>query len=500
MATINGTADNDILNGTASNDIFYGLEGDDILNATSGGNDTLYGGLGNDTYDVNKGDTIYEATNSGTDTVYAYLDWNSQSSAITYTLGANLENLFLPMDYGNFIGLGNELDNLIVDYNGSHSLYGGAGDDILVGWGGNDILNGGSGFDTARYDNYSGYQITYVNGTLTIKDINPTQEHFGGLTGDDGTDTLIDIENIHFFDRTLQIRNGELYLFSNSATAEDDVLEGSSNSDNISGYLGNDVINTHGGSDTLSGAEGNDTLNGGLGQDTAIFSGNASNYTIASSNLGITISDNSGTYGIDTLVGVELLEFQSGVIKLSDLVYSAGAPLIPVSANGSANLEQISTYTGPVDYIDYQYIASNGNDIAGGSLLNDFINLSIGDDAVNGNLGDDVLDGGIGSNFLSGGSGTDVFFVDGRGGQTTWSTITDWQYDEQLSVWGWVPGVSKQLWVSSDGANSFKGATLHADLDGNGSIDASVTWAGRSVAEIQPLIHEFSENQLLWIF
>ena len=49
------------------------------------GNDTMAGGAGNDTYVVDAaGDVVTEAASAGTDTV---------QSRISYTLGANVENL-----------------------------------------------------------------------------------------------------------------------------------------------------------------------------------------------------------------------------------------------------------------------------------------------------------------------------------------------------------------------------------------------------------------------
>jgi Ca2+-binding RTX toxin-like protein len=137
-------------------------------------------------------------------------------------------------------------------------------------------------------------------------------------------------------------------------------------------------------------------------------------------------------------------------------------------------------------------------DVVGGTSRNDFINAMGGDDAVNAGAGDDVIDGGLGSNFLAGGTGRDVFFLDGRAaaqGAVTWSTITDWQAGEQLSVWGWQAGVSTATWFDDDGVQGFRGVTMHADLDGDGTTDTSVTWAGMTQAQL-PAPMQF--DGLLW--
>jgi serralysin len=145
--------------------------------------------------------------------------------------------------------------------------------------------------------------------------------------------------------------------------------------------------------------------------------------------------------------------------------------------------------------LKYQVLGSAAGEVALGTGQNDFFNLLGGDDAVDGGEGNDVLDGGIGSNFLTGGAGVDTFFLDGRGGTTTWSTITDWQVGEQLSLFGWRPGVSQVLWLDQDGAAGFQGVTMHADLDGNGLIETSVTWTGKTHAEL-PVPLEY--DGLLW--
>ena len=154
--------------------------------------------------------------------------------------------------------------------------------------------------------------------------------------------------------------------------------------------------------------------------------------------------------------------------------------------NGSSGDITAEPYTGPVAGIEYQVISGANNDIIIGSDRADYIYTGMGDDAIDGGAGNDVIDGGLGSNFISGGAGVDSFFLDGRAAEasTTWSTLTDFSQGEQVTIWGYRPGVSKFLWVESDGAEGYKGATMHCDLDGNGVIDTSVTFAGLTQAQI----------------
>jgi len=147
------------------------------------------------------------------------------------------------------------------------------------------------------------------------------------------------------------------------------------------------------------------------------------------------------------------------------------------------------TYSGPVASLRQQFIWSNPDGVAVASNVPDvFLHGGSGDDALTVTGGTNVLDGGGGSNFLVGAAGSDggadTFFVDGRGASTTWSTVVNFHHGDSLTIWGFVPGVSTMPWTASDGAEGYKGATIHSELAGTGiGVNESATFAGLSIAD-----------------
>jgi len=102
------------------------------------GSDTMMGQGGNDTYVVDQfGDKVIEDAGQGIDLVF---------SSVTFTLGANVENLRLT-GTAAISGIGNDLANWMSGNDADNSLTSGAGSDILLGNGGNDTLRGGLGAD-----------------------------------------------------------------------------------------------------------------------------------------------------------------------------------------------------------------------------------------------------------------------------------------------------------------------------------------------------------------
>ncbi|MEY4754145.1 MAG: hypothetical protein RJA44_1820, partial [Pseudomonadota bacterium] len=216
--TLNGTAGNDYLLGQAGNDLLSGGDGSDYLSGGAGA-DTMVGGLGNDTYVVESaGDVVTEAAGAGTDTVQSY---------ISYTLGANVENLTLT-GTAAINGTGNELNNSLNGNAANNVLVGAEGNDTLIGWGGNDTMSGGVGNDL--------YVVQQV-GDVVI-------ESAGA-----GTDVV----------------QSALQSYTLGANVENLVLitGGANGSGN---ELGN-VLTGNAASNVLVGWGGNDTMSGGVGND-----------------------------------------------------------------------------------------------------------------------------------------------------------------------------------------------------------------------------------------
>ncbi|MDQ2104384.1 calcium-binding protein [Azospirillum isscasi] len=264
-----------------------------------------------------------------------------------------------------------------------------------------------------------------------------------------------------------------------------DNFKGGGNTDFLSGFDGDDALFGESGDDWLYGGSGRNTLDGGEGTDTALFAGAMEQYRFGQEGASLIVA-NASTGSHDSLVSIEQLRFgANGPIALADLLASVKLePLAAVWRDGVSNHALLDPYVGPVDYLNYQLLGVEGGEAIRTTSGNDFVNLLAGDDACEGMDGQDVLDGGTGSNFLTGGAGSDTFFVDGRGGGVTWSTITDFEPGEWATAWGWKAGLSTLTWEEMGGADGYKGGTAHIDLDANGTIDMSMTFTGKQVGSV----------------
>ena len=229
--TINGYDTSDTMNGFAGNDLLFAWGGDDRLDGGAGA-DWMQGGAGNDTYVVDDmSDVVYESPGQGSDTV---------ESAISYTLGANLENLKLT-GAAPINGTGNELAN---------SLTGNAAENVVDGGLGADTMSGGKGNDTYMVDNSADKVLELSS---------------------QGVDRVVSTVTY-----TLP-SNVENLTLSGTAMA------------NATGNSLNNALVGNSAANTLSGAAGADSMFGGAGNDTYVVD-----------NAGDVVSELAGG-GVDTV-------------------------------------------------------------------------------------------------------------------------------------------------------------------------------------------------------
>ena len=243
---ISGGAGNDTLTGGAGNDRLSGEGGNDILNGGTG-NDRMIGGAGNDIYVRNAtGDVVTEGANAGTDTV---------QSAVTYTLGANVEKLTLT-GAGAINGTGNTLAN---------TLTGNTGKNVLNGLGGNDTLNGGLGNDTMIGGTGNDTYVRNATGDVVTEGVNA------------GTDTVQSGVTYTLGANLEKLTLTGAGVINGTGNTLHNVLTGNTAKNILNGGAGNDTLNGGAGNDTMIGGSGNDTLvwdaadrsiKGGIGTDT----------------------------------------------------------------------------------------------------------------------------------------------------------------------------------------------------------------------------------------
>lgn len=135
---IYGGTGNDFTRAGAGNDLIIGGDGADVLDGEAGA-DTMDGGLGNDVYYIDsEGDVIIEAAGAGYDKVH---------SALSHSLGATFEELWLREGSQASFGAGNALANKIIGNALANRLEGNAGADNIIAGQGADSVYGGADAD-----------------------------------------------------------------------------------------------------------------------------------------------------------------------------------------------------------------------------------------------------------------------------------------------------------------------------------------------------------------
>ncbi len=230
-------------------------------------------------------------------------------------------------------------------------------------------------------------------------------------------------------------------------------LQGSGN-DLANIITGNDAANSlvgYAGNDSLNGGLGDDNLSGDDGIDTAIYSGSLTDYRLYSDsiilndgsvlNFGgayLTIVDANladGNDGVDTLIGIETVQFKDDVIDPFEFFYAGDDryiiddvldQVIEKSNKGTDTvISSLPTYTLPAN-VENLILAGTDN-LEG--LGNDLANVITGNAAANslaGYAGNDSLNGGLGNDSLSGGDGIDTAIYSG--------SLTGYKFENSNSI------------------------------------------------------------------
>jgi Ca2+-binding RTX toxin-like protein len=421
--------------------------------------DTLVGGEGNDTFVVNALDTIIEAPSQGTDTIRTLL--------ASYTLPDNVEVLQY-MGGGNFVGLGNGLDNTLLGNAGADMLNGGLGNDSLNGGTGADTMIGGLGNDTYSVDNVG--DVTSETSTLATEIDTVVATVNRALGANLENLTLSGISAINGTGNTLNNT-----LVGNTAA---NVLNGGSGIDTMIGGTGNDTYSVDNAGDVTSEtstlateidtviASVSRTLGANL--EKLLLSGtaaiNGTGNTLNNTLVGNTAANvlNGGS-GIDTMIGGTGNDTYSvdnaGDVtsETSTLATEIDTVIASVSRTLGANLERL-VFTGTAA------INGTGNTLNNTLLGNDATNI------LNGDAGNDLINGGLGNDTLIGGAGIDTFVFDSVLNATTnRETLTDFSVtDDTLRLDQTV--FAKLTTLGGLNASFFCASTTGAAADSNDYI------------------------------
>jgi subtilisin-like proprotein convertase family protein len=256
------------------------------------------------------------------------------------------------------------------------------------------------------------WQLSVYGDTDTVNDIYIYTDEFSKFTdtASAARRTLTDTAGIDTINASAITSNIKLNLtpnLVNTLAGNSLTIAANTTIENAFTGDGNDTLTGNSSNNTLKGGRGNDVINGGSGYDVASYTGAYTEFSASFlSNGSVQIQDYSnakGNEGIDTLSGIEQINFGNGGIYS---VITGGAGNDVINPNSS-----------------YWTMMFGGDG-------NDTLNGTVGNDTLTGGLGNDSLTGGAGADILTGGGGSDRFYYSSvsQGGDT----ILDFQANDQM--------------------------------------------------------------------
>ena len=498
--SINGRGnalDNIITGNSAANIIFGGAGNDNIIGGD--GNNKLFGEAGND--------FIVGGNNDD------YIDGGADNDTISGGAGNN--KLF--GDAGNDFIVGGKDNDIIFGGSGNDTIWGGGGNDKLYSGGGSDILYGGAGNDfyyveadgnTNRIEDKEGTNILYI-GNRIITDFcwntgNARYESrdgqvVGAFSGTDFVVTYADttvILNEDFewgdFGIDLITPSTNLNPILGDQKPEDlnDILYGTSASDQIIGLTGVDLVYGGSGSDeifvtnqgdmaTLIAAGETAPDQGGTGEladggsgDDFVYGSNASDLLCGGSGNDLLV----GGGGDDVIYGDGTI-WSGNATDYANWSYNITTNDIPDPR------DSYTQYT-----VNYSVIPGvlfdasiSGDDVIYAGAGNDFVCAGSGDDEVYGGAGDDIMWGEAGNDFIEGGDGNDILTGDSgpeylNPDQNGNDYIDGGAGDDKIFGCG-----GNDELFGGDGADSIYGGSGDDYLDGEAGMDSLDGGAGNDV-------------------
>ncbi|ABL66310.1 FG-GAP-like repeat-containing protein [Chlorobium phaeobacteroides] len=437
--TLNGTDGNDLLNGFDGNDLLLGFEGNDTL-IGGAGNDTLDGGSGADSMDGGIGDDIYVVNSSG-DVVTENADEGIDlvQSSVSWTLGANVENLELT-GMANTRGTGNDHDNRITGNSGKNTLSGGVGNDTLDGGSGADSMAGSIGNDT--------YVVNYSLDVVT--------ENAG-----EGTDL---VQSSTGWTLGANLENLELTGTANTRGTGNDL------DNRITGNSGKNTLVGGAGNDTLDGGSGADNMAGGIGDDTYVV-----NYSLD------VVTENAGE-------GTDLVQSSTG--------WTLGANVEQLELTGMANAR------GTGNELDNRITGNIGSNMLAGDAGKDTLLGGAGNDTLDGGTGADSMAGGIGDDIYVVNYSLDVVTENADEGIDLVQSSTGWTLGANLENLE-LTGTANTRGTGNDhdnritgnsGKNTLTGGAGNDTLDGGTGADSMAGGIGNDTYVVNYSLDVVTEN------